>query len=81
MKICLTPYTHSGGIIYGKNAAAQAQIVKEYLKGVARTWPNAWGDNSNYMLIGAMGIEIIMGVFDAAKIRYDPNEGPQYLAG
>lgn len=47
---------------------------------MARTWPNAWGDNSNYMLIGAMGIEIIMGVFDAAKIRCDPNEGRQYLA-
>lgn len=47
---------------------------------MARTWPNAWGGNSNYMLTRVMGIEIIMGVFAAAKIRCDFNEGRQYLA-
>jgi len=43
-------------------------------------WPKAWGNNSDYMLTKAMGIEIIMSIFGAAKHRCDLNEGRQYTA-
>ena len=80
MKMCLGPHTESGGTIYGKNPATQAHIIKEFLKGVAKVWPEAWGNNSDYMLTRAMGIEIIMSIFGAAKHRCDLNEGRQYTA-
>lgn len=80
IKMCLAPHTESGGTIYGKNPATQAHIIKEYLKGVKKVWPEAWGDNSHYMLTKAMGLEIIMSLFSAVKHRCDLNEGKQYTA-
>jgi len=80
MKICLAPYTESGGILHSKNAAAQAHIIKEFLKGVKKVWPEAWGNNHDYMLTKAMGIEIIMSIFASAIHRCDLNEGRQYTA-
>jgi DGQHR domain-containing protein len=80
MKICLAPYTESGGILHNRNAAGQAHIIKEFLKGVKRVWPEAWGNNTHYMLTRAMGTEIIMSIFGSAKNRCDLNEGRQYTA-
>lgn len=80
IKRCFAPYTESGGELHLKTAGAQAQILKEFLKGVQRVWPKAWGNNSDYMLTKAMGIEIILSVFAAAKHRCDLNEGRQYTA-
>lgn len=80
IKMCLAPHTESGGILYSKIPAAQAQIIKEFLKGVQRLWPEAWGNNTNYMLTKAMGIEIILSAFATAKHRCDLNEGRQYTA-
>ncbi|TKJ43351.1 hypothetical protein CEE36_04785 [candidate division TA06 bacterium B3_TA06] len=80
IKRCLAPHTESGGVLYAKTAAAQAQIVKEFLKGVQKMWPEAWGNNSDYMLTKAMGIEIILSIFAATKHRCDLNEGRQYTA-
>jgi len=80
LKICLAPYTESGGVLHSKTPAAQAYIIKEFLKGVKNVWPEAWGNNSDYMLTKAMGIEIIMSIFGAAKHRCDLNEGRQYTA-
>lgn len=80
MKLCLAPYTESGGILHAKNPAAQAHIIKEYLKGVKNVWPDAWGNNSDYMLTRPMGIEIIMSIFGAVKQRCDLNESQIYTA-
>ncbi len=80
MKQCLAPHTESGGTLYGKTASSQAHIVKEYLKGVARLWPDAWGNNKDFMLTKAMGIEIILSIFAPIKTRCDLNEGRQYSA-
>jgi DGQHR domain-containing protein len=80
MKMCLAPHTESGGVLYGKTPAAQAQVIKEFLKGVQKLWPDAWGDNSDYMLTKAMGIEIILSAFVAAKHRCDLNAARQYTA-
>jgi DGQHR domain-containing protein len=80
MKMCLAPHTESGGVLYGKSASSQAQIIKEFLKGVQQVWPSAWGNNKEYMLTKAMGIEIILSAFGAVKHRCDLNEGRQYTA-
>jgi DGQHR domain-containing protein len=80
IKMRLAPHTESGGVLYGKNAAAQAQIIKEFLKGVKKVWPEAWGNNRNYMLTRPMGLEIIFSIFSAVKHRCDLNEGRLYTA-
>jgi len=79
-KQCIEPHTQSGGVLAGKTPAQQAVIIKEYLKGVSKVWPEAWGDVKEYMLCRAMGIETILSVFDAVKYRCDLNEGRQYTA-
>jgi len=75
----IAPHTESGGVLSGKTTANQVQILKEYLKGVKKMWPNAWGDNQKYNLTKAMGIEIMLGIFPTVKHRCDLNEGRQYL--
>ncbi|HKP54622.1 MAG TPA: DGQHR domain-containing protein [Chloroflexia bacterium] len=82
MKMCLAPYVEGGGSLYtyGQTVADRAQVIKEYLVGVRQVWPDAWGDNTNYMLTRPMGIELIMSVFDVVKHRCDLNHGRQYTA-
>lgn len=81
MKMCVGPHTESGGILYGLNSpAAQAQVMKEYLKGIQRMWPEAWGDNKDYMLTRPMGMELMLSVFAAVSHRCDLNLGRQYTA-
>jgi DGQHR domain-containing protein len=80
VKQCLSPHTESGGVLFGRTTAAQAKIMKEYLKGVSQTWPKAWGNNREFMLTKPMGIEIMFGIFANVKHRCDLNEGRQYTA-
>jgi hypothetical protein len=65
-------------VIAKKNGNEQAAILKAYLRGVQRIWPDAWGDTREYMLCGSMGIELLLAVFGAAKTRCDLNRGRQY---
>ena len=77
MKRWLAPHTQSGGVLAAKTPGEQAQILKEYFKGVAATWPDAWGDRK-HALIKPFGIEVMCSVFPAAKHRVDLNAGRQY---
>jgi DGQHR domain-containing protein len=80
MKVCLAPHTESGGVLYDRTPGAKAQVIKEFLKGVRDLWPEAWGNNRDYMLTRAMGVEIILSALGAAKHRCDLNSGRQYTA-
>jgi DGQHR domain-containing protein len=79
LKKWLGPHTQSGGALSGKTPSEQARIFKEYFKGVAKTWPEAWGDK-NHALTKPFGIEIMSAAFRAAKYRVDLNTGRQYTA-
>ena len=78
LKRCIQPHTRSGGVLSGKTPAEQATILKEYLKAVGETWRDATEDFKHHMLWRAMGTEIILGLFEAAKHRCDLNSGRQY---
>lgn len=78
LKKCVAPHTESGGILASKTPAQQATILKEYLKGVKATWPQAYDDTRGHMLWGSMGTEAIFGVFAAVKHRCDLNSGKLY---
>ena len=54
--------------------------MKAYLAAIQNLWPDAWGDNKNHTLTKAFGFEIMFGVFPAAKLRCDLNNGRQYTA-
>jgi len=75
---CLAPHTESGGCLAGKTTAQQSTIIKEYLKAIRATWPAAFSDHRSHMLWRPMGLEIMLGVFDAAKHRCDLNSGKEY---
>lgn len=60
-----------------KPPAQQAKILKEYFKAVQELWPNAW-DTAGYVLSGSAGLEVMLGVFPAAKHRVDLNAGKDY---
>src|SRR5207249_4244591 len=75
----LSPHTQSGGALSGKAPNEQARVLKEYFKGIALTWPNAWGDKG-HALIKPFGIEVMCASFRAAKFRVDLNAGRQYTA-
>ena len=78
IKKCVAPYVESGGVLCGKPAAQQAHVLKEYLKGVKRMWPDAWGENKKHMLTRPMGIEIVMSIFERVSRRCDYNHGRTY---
>ncbi len=80
LKQCLAPYTESGGTLYNRNTASQAKIFTEYLKGIERTWPEAWGNNKEYLLTRPVGIELMLSVFEPVQHLCDLNEGKQYTA-
>ncbi|MCX5903110.1 MAG: DGQHR domain-containing protein [Proteobacteria bacterium] len=80
MMSCLAPHIQSGGVLYGKPPAAQALIFKEYYKAIQRTWPEAWGNNKDYLLTRPFGIVVTMSIFGAVKHRCDLNFGRQYTA-
>ena len=80
VKDFLAPHTETGGILHGKTASQQATIFVEYLKALRGTWPDAWGNNKDFMLTKPMGLEIMFSVFGNAKHRVDLNEGRQYTA-
>jgi DGQHR domain-containing protein len=80
MKMCIAPYTESGGILHGKTSAQQTKIFKEYFLAINKVWPDAWGNNKEFMLTKPMGIEILMGIFASVKHRCDLNHGRQYTA-
>lgn len=77
MKRWLAPHTQSGGVLASKAPGEQAQILKEYFKGIQQTWPAAWGD-SKHALTKPFGLEVMCSVFPAAKHRVDLNCGRQY---
>lgn len=78
LKKCIAPHTESGGVLAGKTPAQQGTILKEFLKGVRATWPDAWSDTKSHMLGRSMGTEAMFGIFAAAKHRCDLNSGRQY---
>jgi|SRR2546422_2805556 len=80
VKRLIAPHVESGGVLHGKTAAQQATILKEYLKGIAKLYPEAWGNNKEFLLTKPFGIETFLGIFGAAKHRVDLNEGRQYKA-
>jgi DGQHR domain-containing protein len=77
MKRWLAPHTQSGGVLAAKTPGEQAQILKEYFKGIRATWPSAWGD-AKHALTKPFGLEVMCAVFPAAKYRVDLNCGRQY---
>jgi DGQHR domain-containing protein len=79
LKRWLGPLTQSGGALSGKTPNEQALVFKEYFKGIAMTWPNAWGDK-RHALTKPFGIEVMCASFRAAKVRVDLNAGKQYTA-
>jgi DGQHR domain-containing protein len=62
-----------------KSPAQQASILAEYLKAVRLLWPNAW-DQKGYVLSSSVGLEVMLGVFPAAKHRVDLNRQKEYGA-
>ncbi len=75
----LGPHIKSGGTLSSKTPAEQTRIIKEYFRGVAATWPDAWGSKS-HALTKPFGLEVMCSVFRAAKHRVDLNAGRQYTA-
>lgn len=80
MKRWIGTHTQSGGAIAKKSPGDQAQILKEYFKGVQATWPEAWGNNKTHALTKPFGLELTAGVFAAVKHRVDLNFGRLYTA-
>jgi DGQHR domain-containing protein len=76
----LSPHLNPGGSLSIKTIAERTQIIKDYLTAIKNLWPEAWGDNKDYTLTKAFGFEIMFGVFPAAKLRCDLNNGRQYTA-
>lgn len=79
-KLWLSPILASGGVLYGRTVAEQTEIIKAYLNGIVRLWPEAWGNVKDFNLCRPTGFEIMFAVFEAAKIRVDLNCGRQYTA-
>ena len=75
----LGPHIKSGGALSSKTPAEQTRILKEYFRGVASTWPEAWGSPS-HSLTKPFGLEVMCSVFRAVKHRVDLNAGRQYTA-
>lgn len=80
MKRWIGAHTQSGGVIANRTPGDQAQILKEYFKGVEGTWPEAWGHNKTHALTKPFGLELMSGVFGAVKQRVDLNFGRQYTS-
>lgn len=80
MKKWLSPHLTTGGVLSTKSISERAQIIKEFFKGVQRTWPVEWEDRKSYSLTKPIGIEIILGIFPSVKHRCDLNCGKQYSA-
>lgn len=71
-------HTKPGGALSSKSPGDQAAVFKEYFKAVKATWPAAWGNTKEFALTKPFGLEIICGIFRAAKHRVDLNAGRQY---
>lgn len=67
-----------GTNLENRPAHDRATVLKEYMKGVKDTWPDAWGNNKVYSLTRSAGLEIMLGAFSAAKDRVDLNSGSSY---
>lgn len=80
MKTWLSALLSSGGVLATKSVAEQAEIIKQYVRAIGETWPDAWGDVKNYNLSKPLGIEIMLGLFPAILHRVDLNKGRQYTA-
>jgi DGQHR domain-containing protein len=80
MMSCLAPHIQSGGVLYGRPSAAQAQVLKEYYKAIMQIWPEAWENHKDYLLTRAFGVVVTMSIFAAVKHRCDLNNGKQYTA-
>lgn len=78
LKQWLSPLLTSGGVLYGRTVAEQTEIIKAYLRAVARLWPGAWGNFKEFNLCRPTGFEIIFAMFEYAKRRCDLNCGKQY---
>ncbi len=80
LKQYLSPILASGGVLAAKNVAQQTEIMKAYLGGITELWPEAWGDEKDYLLCRATGMQIIFGIFPSAMHRCDLNCSRQYTA-
>lgn len=80
MKQWLSPILGSGGVLHQRTVAEQTEIVKAYLNGIAKLWPEEWGNFKDFNLCRPTGFEIMFSIFPAAKIRCDLNCGRQYTA-
>lgn len=78
MKQWLSPILASGGVLASKTVAEQTDIMKAYLKAIAKLWPDEWGNFKDYNLCRPTGFEIMFSVFPMAKTRCDLNCGRQY---
>lgn len=78
LKDRLAKHIDSGGVLVGKTTDEKSAIFKAFFQGVKDTWPGAWGNNQDYRLTKAMGIEILIGIFDKVKTLCDMIEGRQY---
>ncbi len=76
----LGAHTKPGGALSSKSPGEQATIFKQYFRGVSETWPAAWGDRKGHALTKPFGLEVVSGIFRAAKHRVDLNAGKQYTA-
>jgi DGQHR domain-containing protein len=79
LKRFLKPAVAEGGL--NVVAAGQAAtIVREYLKALRNTWPEAWGNNKEYSLSSSVGLEVMIRVLPVVKGRVDLNAGREYTA-
>lgn len=61
-------------------AGQAATVVKEYLKAVKATWPDAWGNNRDFSLSSSVGLEVMVRVLPVAAKRVDLNAAREYTA-
>lgn len=80
MKTWLSPHITSGGVLSNRTVAERATIVKEYLTAIQETWPTQWGNNRDFTLTAAMGLEIMFSLFPQVKHRVDLNNGREYTS-
>jgi DGQHR domain-containing protein len=76
LKMILQPHTGKGGILSEMTSAQQAKIFKSFLRALAESFPNAWG-SKEHVLTKAMGLEIVLSVFNNVVLRCQSFEGGQ----
>ena len=76
LKMILQPYIGKGGILSQKTSAQQAMVFKSYLTAIKQLFPTAWA-SKKHVLTKAMGLEIMLSVFQTVVMRCQVHEGGQ----